>query len=105
MNLLALLAIIIALGIITALGVRAIGGNIAVVDDWKKAWLYYSSWGMAFVAMLPDLWNAAISGGYLDQADVPGAFSWAIKAGLLLTFLIKQIRQVKPPAIPFDKEP
>lgn len=105
MNLLALLAIVIALGIAAALGVRAIGGNISVVDDWKKAWSYYSTWGMAFVAMLPDLWNAAISGGYLDQGDVPGAFSWAVKIGLLATFLIKQVRQAQPPKLPFDNGP
>lgn len=104
MNLLALLAILIALGIAAAVAVRAIGGNISVVDDWKKAWSYYSTWGMAFVAMLPDLWNAAVSGGYLGEGDVPDTFSWTIKAGLLMTFLIKQIRQVKPPTSPFDKQ-
>ena len=102
MSLFAILAIVIALGIAAALAVRAIGGNISLVDDWKKAWSYYSSWGMAFVAFLPDLWNAAISGGYLSDGDVPDTFSWAVKIGLLTTFLIKQIRQVKPPKSPFD---
>lgn len=100
MNLLALLAIIIGLGIAAAFAVRAIGGNVTVVDDWRTAWRYYSTWGWAFVALLPDLWNGLLAGGYLDAGDVPQEFSWSIKLALIGTFLLKQVKQVKRPELP-----
>jgi|LSQX01.1.fsa_nt_gb hypothetical protein len=100
MNLFALAAILIGLGIAAAVAVRAIGGNIAVVDDWRVAWRYYSTWGWLFVAMLPDLWNSLLAGGYLDAGDVPSEFSWSVKIALAGTFILKQIKQVERPAPP-----
>lgn len=97
---LAVFALLIGLVLAFAVAVRALGGNIALVDDWKLAFRYYSTWGWMFVAMLPDLWNSLIAGGYLDQGDVPSEFSWSVKLALIGTFLLKQIKQVDRPAPP-----
>ena len=104
-TIIAILAIVIGLGIAAAVAVRAIGGNVTLVDDWRKAWRYYSTWGWLFVAMLPDLWNGLIAGGYLSMDDVPREFSWAVKLALAGTFFLRQIQQVKAPALPdFDRQ-
>lgn len=106
MNLLGLLALVIGLAVAAAFAVRALGGNIALVDDWKLAFRYYSTWGWMFVALLPDLWNSLIAGGYLDQGDVPSEFSWSVKLALIATFVLKQIKQVERPAPPvFGRKP
>lgn len=100
LTLLATLAILIGLGIAMALAVRAIGGNFTLVEDWKKAWRYYSTWGMAFVALLPDLWNGLLTAGYLNTDEIPQGFSWSIKIALIGTLIIRQVKQIKPPKLP-----
>ncbi|HOU64680.1 MAG TPA: hypothetical protein PK861_01435 [Thermomonas sp.] len=105
MSLLSLLGIVIALFIVMAVAVRAIGGNFLLVDDWRKAWKFYSTWSLAFLALLPDLWNslagAGFVGGYSD--DIPPAFNWALKIGVMVAFLLRQVKQVKAPELPdFD---
>lgn len=99
-TILAIVALLIGLVLAFAVAVRALGGNVALVDDWKSAFRYYSTWGWMFVAMLPDLWNSLIAGGYLDQGDVPSEFSWSVKLALIGTFILKQIKQVERPAPP-----
>lgn len=98
--LLAIATILIALCIVAAVAVRAIGGNITLVDDWKSAWRYYSTWGWLVVAMLPEVWNALITGGYLNADDVPDQFSFYTKIGLAAVFALKMIQQVKRPKLP-----
>lgn len=106
MNLLfTLLAVVIVVAIACALLVRAIGGRLTVIEDWKKAWKFYSMWALVFIGMLPDLWNSMIASGIAFSGDeVPGAFSWTIKSVVAGAFALRFVKQAgKPPEPPdFD---
>jgi hypothetical protein len=103
MNLLILLALFIAAVLLAAVAVRAIGGNLTMVDDWKKAWKFYSVWAMALVAALPDIYNAMISSGLLGGDDAPSALTWGIRIGAIGALLLRLVNQQKPP-LPDDTD-
>ncbi|GGD45750.1 hypothetical protein [Pseudoxanthomonas indica] len=103
MNLLLLVALIVAFVVAAALGVRAIGGNITLVEDWKKAWRWYSTYGLILLAAMPDIFNALLAGDYLAGTPVSEEFSWWIRIGAGATFLLRSLNQLKRPDLPkFD---
>lgn len=93
--LLALLGLVIAIILAGSIAVRAIGGNCFLVDDWRKAWSFYSTWALAFIALLPELWNSIAISGITDAGDVPAAFSYTLKGGVFVALLLRQVKQVK----------
>lgn len=103
MNLLLILAIFVVIAILGALAVRAIGGNFTLVEDWCKAWKFYSTYALALIAFLPDIFNALIAGDFLSGTPVGDKFSIWLKIGAAATFVLRMVRQVKPPASPFDE--
>ena len=55
MNLLLFLLLFVAVVIVSALAVRAIGGDLRLIADWKKAWTFYSTWAFVVLGALPDI--------------------------------------------------
>lgn len=103
MNLYLLLALVVAAAIAGALMVRAIGGNFTLIEDWKKAFTFYSTYALGLVAFLPDIFNGLLSGGYLEGTPVGDQFSLWVKIGAALTFFLRMIKQVPKPQLPkFD---
>lgn len=104
-QLFALLGLVILAVLVGALMVRAIGGNITLLDDWKQAARWYSTWGLIGVGMLPDLWNTAVAHGYVSWDAVPGAFGNALKFSVLAVFVVSKIKQggSAPPLPDFGK--
>jgi hypothetical protein len=100
------LAIVVVLILMAALAVRWIGGNFTLIEDWKKAWKFYSTWMLALIAILPDLWNSIAISGITDSGDVPSAFSYTLKGGVFVALLLRQVKQVKQsPNLPdFDND-
>ena len=88
-----LLAAVIILGILLAIGIRAAGGNLALVDHWTKAFKHYSTYALLLVGMLPEIFNEIVTGGYLEGTPVSDEFSWLNKAGALFVFLVLKIKQ------------
>ncbi len=104
MNLLIIIALLVAIAVGLVVAVRAIGGNIALVEDWKKAWRWYSTYALILVAALPDIFNALLAGDYLAGSPVSDEFTWWIRIGAGATFLLRSISQVKRPDLPsFDE--
>ena len=102
-DLILVLAALVAIFILGAVAVRALGGNITVVDDWKKAWKWYSTYALALVAFLPEIFNALLAGDYLGGAPVSDDFSFWLKAAAAGTFVLRTLKQVpKPEAPTFD---
>lgn len=86
------LAAVIAVGLTT----RWLGGNLAIVEDWKKAatWLTMAAWGVVF--SLPSLWNEAVAIGLIDAAaSVDSKFAWLIRALSLLGAFVRLVSQKK----------
>ena len=103
MNPILFFAALVAAFIVAALLVRAIGGNLTVVDDWKKALKWYSTYALALVAFLPEIFNALLAGDYLGGAPVSEDFSFWLKAGAALTFVLRSLKQAPKPELPkFD---
>lgn len=104
--LLTILATLVAIVLLAALAVRYIGGNFTLIEDWKKAWKFYSTWMLALIALLPDLWNSIVISGITDTGDVPSAFSYTLKGGVLVALVLRQVKQVKKsPNLPdFDND-
>lgn len=96
----ALIAVVIAL----AIAIKALGGNLQLVDDWKKAWRYYSTWGLLLIAELPAIWTAAASEGLVSPADVPEGYAWATRIMAWATFIALKVKQVERPKNPFAKD-
>jgi hypothetical protein len=100
MILLALAALIVTV-IAAAIAIKALGGNIALVDDWKKAWRYYSSYGLLLLAELPAIWAAAASEGLVSGVDLPEGYAWAQRAIAWGTFIVLRVKQIDRPGNPF----
>lgn len=96
MNLLLIVAAVVLLAVVGALLVRAIGGNFTILDHWKQAWKFYSTYLLLLIAESPNIWNAAIAAGVFDVAAVPGEFAWMTRLASLGTFLVLYIRQRMP---------
>lgn len=100
-NVFALLGVLILVWLLAALAVRAIGGNVLLLDDWRQAWRWYSTWALLGVGMLPDLWNAAVASGYVSFDEVPGPFGAALKLAVVAVFVVSKVKQAgKGPAVP-----
>lgn len=100
MNLYLIAAALVALGVLAAVGVRALGGNLAVLDHWKQAWRYYSTFGLLLIAELPNIWNAVMASGALSMDAVPGEFVWATRIMAAVTAALLYIKQVDRPEAP-----
>lgn len=104
MNLITILWGLVALVVVAAVAVRAIGGNIRLVSDWKLSYQYYSTYGYLLLAFLPEFWNELLAMGLFEGGD--GFSQWesiAIKAVTVWTALTQKLKQVEPPPRPdFD---
>lgn len=100
MNIFLILAALVAVVIIGALAVRALGGNFTLIADWQKAFTFYSTYALALVAFLPEVFNGLLSGGYLEGVPVGESFSFWLKAGAAFTFALRMIKQVPKPSAP-----
>lgn len=100
MNLILILAALVAVVILGALAVRALGGNITLVDDWAKAWKWYSTYALGLVAFAPEIFNALLAGDYLGGSPVSDEFSVWVKAGAALTFILRSLKQAPKPEKP-----
>lgn len=98
------LYVILALALlvcIAVLAVHASGGDIRLIDDWKRAWKYYSTWALVVLGALPDIYNAIVASGLLDSTDVPDQFTWTARLVALAGLIMRLIRQYRPP-LPAD---
>lgn len=100
MNPILILALLVGVVVLGALLVRAIGGNFTLIEDWQKAWKFYSTYALALIAFLPEIFNGILSGGYLEGAPVGEDFSFWLKIGAAATFALRMVKQVPKPALP-----
>lgn len=97
-----LLAGLTSLVLIALLAVRVLGGNFMLVDDWRKAWKFYSTYALAMLALLPDIFNALVAGDYLSGTPVGDQFSAYLKLAAAGTFVLRMIKQVPKPKYSLD---
>lgn len=100
MNLALIAAAVIAAGILLAMGVRALGGNIGLISDWKKALTFYSNYAWGLVLLLPDAINGAIAAGLFDGTGLDSTESWIIRGTAIFGFLTRFVKQAPKPEKP-----
>lgn len=96
MNIIAIIGTIAGLGLAAAFAVRAIGGNIALAADWKKAATFYSSWAIVVLGSLPDIYNAVVTSGLLEGTDAPEKLTWAARVLAVGGLMLRLVNQKKP---------
>lgn len=103
MNMLAMLLICVATLVAIFFAMKFVGGDLTVVDDWRKAWRFYSVWALAVVGVLPDAYNAIVTAGLLGGSETPEALTWSMRAAAIGGILLRIVRQVQPP-VPDDTD-
>lgn len=94
------IVVLIALGILGAVAVRALGGNIGLIEDWKKAFTYYSSWAWGLVLVLPTAINQAAAEGLFSLDGLGTYEAWLIRGAALLGLFSRLVSQRPKPAKP-----
>lgn len=105
MNLFLILASLVALGIAGALAVRAIGGNFRLVEDWKKAFKWYSTWAAGFIFLIPTMVNQAAAEGLFDFEGMGTWEGWLVRGSAAALFLTRIVSQHQKPELPDFGEP
>lgn len=96
MNLVTLLFLAAVCVLAAFLAIRFIGGNFMMIEDWKKAWRFYSVWAFAIVGILPDAYNAIVAAGLLGGADTPDALTWGMRFAAIGGILLRLVKQAQP---------
>lgn len=71
-----------------------------LTDDWRHVWRYYSTWAMAVLVALPDLYNALLAAGLLEAEAMPPVASWSIRVVAIAGIVARFVQQRKPSAPP-----
>lgn len=93
--------LVVALLVIGAMSVRAIGGDFRLVGDWKLSLKYYSTWGYGLLLLFPEFWNELLAAGLF--ADGEGFGMWESMGIKLLTLWVafsQKVKQVDRPPVP-----
>ena len=72
--------------------------RLKLIEDWRKAWKYYSVWGLAALIALPDLYNALAYSGLFYEMPEPA--KWFVRIGATAVMFGRFVQQNKPPAPP-----
>lgn len=71
-----------------------------VVSDWRQVWRYYSTWALAVLALVPDIYAALVAAGLFAGDDMPEAATWIIRGVAVLGIVSRFINQAKPDGLP-----
>lgn len=97
MNLI-ILTILAAVAVIAAgyWGVKLVSGNVALIDDWKRGYLYLSAWGIAVLGAWPDIYNAILASGFLSGDTAPEALTWGGRVLAIAALVGRFVKQNRP---------
>ncbi len=65
-----------------------------LIDEWKQGYKFYSTWAIAVLAALPDLYNMLAAAGLFDT--MPAAAQWTIRGGAVMVLIARFTRQKRP---------
>lgn len=103
MNPIYLIVGIVAFAVLSYFAIEFIGGKVTVIADWKRAFRYYSVWGIAVLGAWPDLYNLIQASGFLGGDTAPESLTWGGRVLAIVALAGRFIRQ-KQPAIPDDTD-
>ncbi|GAB3388179.1 DUF7940 domain-containing protein [Lysobacter fragariae] len=65
-----------------------------LIHNWRDGWRFYSTWLIACLGALPDLYNLLAGFGAFDE--MPEAAKWTVRVGAVLALVGRFIQQHKP---------
>ena len=71
-----------------------------IVSDWRDVLRYYSTWALAVLALVPDIYAALLAAGLLTGDDMPDAATWLVRGVAILGIVSRFINQAKPDGLP-----
>lgn len=71
-----------------------------LVTDWRDVWKYYSTWALAVLALVPDIYAALVAAGLLSGDDMPAVATWIVRGVAILGIVSRFINQAKPDGLP-----
>lgn len=75
-----------------------------LVVDWKQGWKFYSTWALAVLAVMPDIYNALLAADLLNTDDFPDYGVWAIRIVAIAGIVSRFVSQAKPDSVPPEAE-
>lgn len=75
-----------------------------IIPDWRQGWKFYSTWALAVLAVMPDIYNALLAADLLNTDDIPDYAAWAIRGVAILGIVSRFINQAKPEGLPPEVE-
>ncbi|UNK43446.1 hypothetical protein MNO14_05010 [Luteimonas sp. S4-F44] len=67
-----------------------------IVTDWRKVWRYYSTWVLALLALMPDLYATLVASGLLAGDGIPSVASWIIRCLAVAGIALRFVSQARP---------
>ena len=71
-----------------------------IVSDWRDVLRYYSTWALAVLALVPDIYTALLAAGLLTGDDMPDAATWLVRGVAILGIVSRFINQARPDGLP-----
>lgn len=76
-----------------------------LVPDWRQVARYYSTWALAVLALVPDIYAALVAAGLFTGDDMPEAAAWIVRGVAVLGIVSRFINQAKPDGLPPQVKP
>lgn len=71
-----------------------------LVSDWRDVWKYYSTWALAVLAVVPDIYAALVAAGLLAGDDMPEVATWLVRGVAIAGIVARFINQARPDGLP-----
>lgn len=71
-----------------------------VVSDWKRVFKFYSTWALAVLALVPDIYAAVVAAGLFNGDDMPEMAAWLVRGVAIAGIVGRFINQAKPEGLP-----
>jgi hypothetical protein len=69
--------------------------KLALIDDWKKFYTFYSIWMFVLIGSSGDIYNAVVMSGLVDSSSVPDVMLKVLKGLALAGALSRIVAQAK----------
>lgn len=71
-----------------------------LAKDWRQVWRYYSTWALALLAVMPEIYAALVAAGVVDGREMPDVASWIVRAIAVAGIVGRFVSQTRPDGLP-----
>lgn len=71
-----------------------------LIENWREGLRFYTTWAMAVLVALPDLYNLLLASGLLEAEAMPPVAAWSIRVVAITGLVLRFVRQKRPSETP-----